>query len=227
MDTKTILDQLLQSGRGIAAQGQDIAEEKLGVPEQGAEREAMLSGMGKGALAAGALALLLGTKGGRRLGGTALKLGSLAAVGGVAYKAYQNWQSSQSGQTADPGLAIDQLAAPDAESRSQKLLRAMIAAAKADGHIDDKELASLREQIGKLGLGDSAVEFFREEVRKPLDARSIAADADSPETAAEIYLASRLLINTENAMERAYLDELVSELNLDPGLVQQLESTVV
>lgn len=226
MDAKSILDQLLQSGRGIAAQGQDMAEEKLGVPEQGTEREAMLSGMGKGALAAGALALLLGTKGGRRLGGTALKLGSLAAVGGVAYKAYQNWQSGQSGQTADPGPAIDQLAAPEAASRSEKLLRAMIAAAKADGHIDENEMSNLREQIGKLGLESSAVEFFREEVRKPLDARVVAADADSPEIAAEIYLASRLMIDTGNAMERAYLEELVHELKLDPDLVRQLETAV-
>jgi len=57
----------------------------------------MLRGLGKGAAAAGALALLVGTKGGRRVTGTALKLGSLAALGGVGYTAYRNWQEKQSG----------------------------------------------------------------------------------------------------------------------------------
>ena len=47
-------------------------------------------------LATGALAaVLLGTGAGRKLGGTALQLGGLAAVAGLAYKAYQNYQEGQ------------------------------------------------------------------------------------------------------------------------------------
>ncbi len=80
MDTKSLLDELLQSAKQMASQGQEVAETKLGVPEEGPDRDAMLKGMGKGAMAAGALALLLGTGAGRRLTGTALKLGSLAAI---------------------------------------------------------------------------------------------------------------------------------------------------
>ena len=47
-------------------------------------------------LAAGALAaILLGTGTGREVAGGALKLGGLAAVAGLAYKAYQNYQSGK------------------------------------------------------------------------------------------------------------------------------------
>ena len=45
-------------------------------------------------LAAGALvAVLLGTDTGRQVGGAALKLGGIAAIGGLAYKAYQNYKN--------------------------------------------------------------------------------------------------------------------------------------
>jgi len=45
-------------------------------------------------LAAGALAgLLLGTGTGRKITGSALKVGGLAAIAGLAYKAYQNYSS--------------------------------------------------------------------------------------------------------------------------------------
>ncbi len=48
-------------------------------------------------LAAGALvAVLLGTDTGRQVGGAALKLGGIAAIGGLAYKAYQNYKNGES-----------------------------------------------------------------------------------------------------------------------------------
>ena len=95
MDTKLFLDELLKTGKDLAGKGQAIAEEKLQIPTEGAERDAQMDGIKKGAMAAGVLALLLGTKGGRKLSGSALKLGSLAAIGGIGYKAYQNWVSEK------------------------------------------------------------------------------------------------------------------------------------
>ena len=54
-------------------------------------------------LAAGALvAVLLGTGAGRRSPARRLKLGGLAAIGGLAYKAYQNYQDGkQPAETPD------------------------------------------------------------------------------------------------------------------------------
>lgn len=224
MDARALLEEVLQSSRSMADKGRGLAEEKLGVPEQGGERDAMLSGLGKGALAGGALALLLGTGVGRGLTGTALKLGSVAAIGGIAWKAWQQWQTQQQDVSADPGVPVDQLEDTQAQGRSMTLLKAMVAAAKADGHIDYRERQAIDQAFAKLGLDADTQSFFKAELDKPLNAEDVAALADSRETAAEIYLASLIVINTQNEQERAYLDKLAQAMDLPAELVAQLEA---
>ena len=69
-------------------------------------------------LAAGALvAVLLGTGAGRKVTGSALKIGGLAAVAGLAYKAYQNYQKGN-----QPGAEAEkqpELLPPPSEHRFQ------------------------------------------------------------------------------------------------------------
>ena len=54
----------------------------------------------------------------------------------------------------------------------------------------------------------------------------VARAASTPEMAAEMYLASVLLVDEEHFMERAYLDELARQLKLDPTLKGELEAQV-
>ncbi len=223
MDVRALFDQLLQSGRELASKGQNLAEQKLNIPGEGPQREAALSGMGKGAAIAGVAALLLGTKAGRGLTGVALKLGSVAAVGGLAYKAFQDWQAKQGGApVTDPGPAANTLSGPQLDRRSLVLLKAMLAAAKADGHIDEKEQSAVDAYLQKLNLDPEALHFVKDEIGKPVSAREVAAGADSPAAAAEIYLTSLLAIDIDNDQERAYLDELARELKLSPELASEL-----
>ena len=226
MNAKAILDLFLESGQELFDKGKGIADDKLGVPKDPEGKESMLSGAGKGALAAGALAMLLGTGAGRKLTGATVKLGSLAAISGVAYKAYGKWQSQQSGAAIEPGEPVSKLSGNAMEKRAISLLKAMIASAKADGHIDDSERANIKDQIDKLALDSDAIVFLQDELKKPLDIKSVAAGADSPEAAAEIYLVSRMVIDLDNEQERAYLKELAEALSLAPELVAQLESDI-
>ncbi len=224
MDARTLLDQLLQSGRELADKGQNVAETKLDIPQAGPERQAALSGMGKGATLAGVLTLLLGTRAGRGLAGTALKLGSLAAVGRLAYDAYQGWQHKQAAHSGDAGKAIDELTGSQSEQRSRMLLKAMIAAAKADGHIDEAERSKIEAYLEKLELDSATQQFIQDEIAKPVDAREVASGANSAAAAAEIYLTSLLAIDVDSDQERAYLNELVHALKLAPELVAQLQA---
>jgi uncharacterized membrane protein YebE (DUF533 family) len=221
MDIQAITDLLLQSGQELAKKGQDLAAEKLQLPDSGPERDKALETLGKGAAAGGLLIALLGTGVGRKLTGTTLKLGSLAALGTVAYQAYQNWL----GKTEQPGTPVSQLSGPAAATRSLALLKATIAAAKADGHLDDTERARIEAQLGKLSLDPESLAVFKAELDKPLDVKDVAAGADSPAAAAEIYLISLAVIDEKSEQERAYLQSLASELKLSPELVTALESS--
>jgi len=228
MNAQEILDALLNSGKELAEKGKTLAEAKLNVPGDPEKREAMLSGAGKGALAAGALAVLLGTGTGRKLTGVTLKLGSLAAIGGVAYKAFENWKSQQSdSQIVSVEKTADQLTGEASENRSRAIIKAMIASAKADGHIDEKERNIISQHAEKLGLETSVATFIKNELSNPLDATEIAAGADSPEAAAEIYLVSMMTLNLDNDKEREYLAQLAQALDLAPGLISELEQQAV
>jgi len=232
MDTQSFLDELLKTGKDYANQGRKIAEEKLQIPKDEEKRDAALDGMKKGAIAAGVLALLLGTGAGRRVTGSALKIGSLAAIGGIGWKAYQNWMN-QKEQAAEEVkdmaenakiIPINDLDKDEANKRSRILLRAMIAAAKSDGHINQKELAAIGEQIVKLNLSSEVADLLKEEIEKPLDVKDIAALAENSAIAVEIYLVSAVVIDRENSMEKAYLAELAKAMKLPDELVAQLQA---
>ncbi len=223
MDIKTILDQMLQSGKDMAQKSQTVAEEKLGVPEDAAGRQTMMKEVGAGAAAAGVLALLLGTGAGRRLTGTAVKVGSLAALSGLAYKMYEQWQATQAGtaQAAEPA----QLNAPVAPKASMEvLLKAMIAAAKADGHVDATELDKIRSQLKEIDPEGKANDLIMQELVKPLDAKGIAALANGDmAVATEIYLISAAIIDQSSDAEKVYLNDLRVALQL-PENVSNLDS---
>ncbi|MNF04991.1 Inner membrane protein YebE [compost metagenome] len=68
--------------------------------------------------------------------------------------------------------------------------------------------------------------WLEAELNKPLDPADVARAATSPEMAAEMYIASVLMVDEEHFMERAYLDELARQLKLDPVLKSELEAQV-
>lgn len=212
MDMKNLLDQLLQSGKDIAQKGQVLAEQKLGIPAEGEKRDSMLSGMKTGAAAAGTLALLLGTQTGRRVTGAAVKVGSLAALGGLAYQMYRQWETSNA--ASDTSEAVT-----EAQTDPAILLKAMIAAAKADGHVDSAEMTAIRQKLSELALDGDVNDMILTELTKPLDAASIAALADgNVAIATEIYLVSAAVIDVANDAEQAYLADLRAALALPEGV---------
>ena len=218
MNTKGLLDQLFKQGSELLS-----ANSKTSTSGSSSGLGGLLSGKTGAALGGGALGLLLGSKKGRKMGGKILTYGGLAALGVVAYKAYSNYQQQQSAATRVEPQTIDRLPAPQAEQHSYAILRAIIGAAKADGHIDDRERELIDNEIARLTTDNSLQQWFDAELRKPLDPADIAKSATTAEMAAEMYLASVLVVDEESFMERSYLTELARQLKLEPALKAELE----
>ncbi len=178
---------------------------------------------GKGAVTGGALGLLLGkNKKTRKLA----TYGGLAAIGVMAYQAYRDYQQQNASGAYQEPRTVDRLPPPQAEAHSQAILRALIAAAKADGHIDDRERQLIEGEFQRLGQDAEVQRWFTAELQKPLDPAEVAQAADSPEVASEMYLASLLVADEQSFMERSYLDELARQLRLDAPLKSQLERQI-
>ena len=234
MSTRGLLDQLLKSGQQMlekktGAQGGASSTGKGGLGDLlggSGGLGGLLSGAGGGALAASALGLLLGNKSARKYGGQALTYGGLAALGVLAYKAYGNWQANQGSAPQTEPQTIDRVAAPQVEQHSQAILKALVAAAKADGHVDERERQLIDGELSKLDSDPVLQKWLQAELNKPLDPAEVASAASTPEMAAEMYIASLILVDEEHFMERAYLEELAKQLKLDPGLKAELEAQV-
>lgn len=175
----------------------------------------------KGAAAGGLMGALLGGK------GTA-KAAGVAVIGSLAWKAYQNWkaqQATEAGQAA-PALSVEEFAPQgSAEQLSEKLARAMVAAAKADGKVTSMERRRILDALNERGLGADAQRIVEEELDGPLDVAHVASMAASPEEAVQIYTASLLSVDPEEPEEQAYLAELAERLGLAPDLVAHLHQT--
>ena len=218
MSARQLLDQLLQSGQGLLSDAGSRVQNATGA------RVVLPDRPGRRRLGAGALGLLLGSKKARKIGGKVAMYGGMAALGALAYRAYGDWQRKQgAGAAATPPQTLDRLPAPQAEQHSSAVLTAMIGAAKADGHIGPEERGLLETELARLSSDASDRSWLEAELARPLDPAAVAQAAATPEMAAEMYLASLLVVDEESFMERAYLDELARQLKLPPDLKLQLE----
>ena len=225
MNTRGLLDQLLKSGQELLQKQPGASSQRSG-PSGNGGLGSLLSGAGGGLLAGGAMGLLLGNKKARKLGGKALSYGGLAALGVLAYKAYGSWQAQQGSAAQHEPQTLDRLPPAQAELHSQAILRALVSAAKADGHVDEREKALIEGEFLKLDNDQELQHWLHTELNKPLDPADVARAASTPEMAAEMYIASVMMVDEEHFMERAYLDELARQLRLDPALKNELENQV-
>jgi uncharacterized membrane protein YebE (DUF533 family) len=227
IDPKQLLEQVLGSARGADARnaGRDFME-RLDTT-RGSHAFA------GGAVAGVLLSLLMG--GGRRRRGGGGLLGA-AALGALALQAYQSYQRQQAGGFPRQAGSMPRLDAATAEALPHArpaadgsafelvLVRAMVGAAKADGHIDAAEQRRLFAEVERLGLDADAKAYVFELLTHDVDLDRIARAAATPEQGAELYLAARLAIDPDVPAENAYLDDLAARLKLPADLRATLDS---
>lgn len=201
-----------KKSKELAAKGEDFLVDKLGIEDTEVGRAALRKGAAVGA-GAGALALLLGSRSGRKLA----VMGGLAGLGTLAYKAYQK---NGGKMPKSMNEAVGLLKGPKADARAQALIAAMVAAAKADGEISNAELALIKAH------NSTDAEALKTALSAEPDAKAIAAMADSDQGAREIYAVSCRVASGLSPSERDYLDALAMALRLDPELAARIETDV-
>ena len=186
--------------------------------------------MAAGTAMGGAGGLVLGTQTGRSVAASVAKVGALALIGGLAYKAFQNYQGGKplvSGVTAPEAAPKGSGFEPAAVTNESATLyiKAMIAAAAADGRIDNAEHAKIIGSLTQAGLDDGAEEFLANELNNPASIDDLAEAVSTPEEAVQVYTAARIAIEPDSPAEGQFLASLAKALGIDAKLAAHIDAT--
>ncbi|EAR07665.1 tellurite resistance TerB family protein [Reinekea blandensis] len=189
-----------------------------------------LTGLAGGAAAGGVMALLVGNKKARKFAGKAATVGGAAVLGGMAYVALRNWQQNRSSANPPPSAAASLAAIPQTPTDGSEftrsfelvLIKTMISAANADGHIDEFEQSRIFAAFDELNLPEHARGVFTDLIRYPESPENLARGLADLNQKSEVYLMACFTIDVDTQDERAYLDRLGNALGLPEDLRQQL-----
>lgn len=200
---------------------------------------------GKSFLLPGALGglagLLVASKSSRKLlakyGTSALLVGGGAVAGSVLWNKYQQKlresapassatpASPPTAPTAAPSVAS---ASPSTglDARSERLILALVFAAKSDGHIDDHERANIEEQLRAANIDVQGRVLIDRALAQPLDPQRLAQGINSEQEALEVYYISCAVIDIDHFMERSYLNALGEALRLPAEVRTEIEQDI-
>lgn len=214
-----------QSGQQIADKAKNFMQRNPGLAEA-----ALMSVAG----------LLLGTRRGRGLAGGVAGLGGLAVVSGLAYKAFQNYQAGKPlldvtppGATGAAGATTPAAALPspagfDPASANDDdallFVRAMVAAATADGQVDENERRRITSALSQAGIDAETTRWLEREFAQPATVDELADPIQTPERAAQVYAAARVAIDPDTMQEREFLRQLAEALDINPQLRTHIDT---
>ena len=117
-----------------------------------------------------------------------------------------------------PPVADDPAGNPEAVI----LIQAMIAAANADGVIDQAERDNILKRLQAVDLSPEEHAFVVQELLSPADLETIVGNVNRPELARQVYTVSLMAIEVDTEKERQYMSTLASRLGLDESTVEQI-----
>jgi len=230
----------------------------------GLSKSGALSGF-MGGMAGGGLTSMVTSKKGRKIGGSALKVGALAAVGGLAWKAYQQYSAkSQEQQTQQQNLQqqafgnsyggdsehharqvpqnssakfdftpakigqqkFEEIVNDDNPNGQMLLMRAMIAAAHSDGHIDDTEQKKIFAQVDSMDLSVAEKATLFDELRAPLTLLELTRQVPNAQTGIEVYAASATAVDLNEHASQEYLQSLAQQLCIPSELSASIQQQI-
>jgi uncharacterized membrane protein YebE (DUF533 family) len=110
------------------------------------------------------------------------------------------------------------------DAQALLLIRAMIAAANADGQITPDERSRILQHLDKAGAGQEERRIVEQEIQSPRPLEDIIREVRDQDTAEQVYLASEIALKGGSATEQRYLDFLASRLNIPDQRRKELDS---
>ena len=121
-----------------------------------------------------------------------------------------------------PPVADDPAGNPEAVI----LIQAMIAAANADGVIDQAERDNILKRLQAVNLSPEEHAFVVQELLSPAELETIVGNVNHPELARQVYTVSLMAIEVDTEKERQYMSTLASRLGLDEPTVEQIQRSL-
>lgn len=170
----------------------------------------------------GLAGLLVANKSSRKLlskyGTGALLAGGGAIAGTVLWNKYKDRVRAAHQDEPQFGAQSSPL-----DVRTERLILALVFAAKSDGHIDAKERAAIEQQLREAGVEEQGRVFIEKAIEQPLDPQRLAEGVRNEEEALEVYFLSCAAIDIDHFMERSYLNALGDALKIPQDVREGIE----
>lgn len=151
-----------------------------------------------------------GAMGGGSLGGSVMGGGAAGGLG-------DRLAGVLRGGTPEPDLG---------DAKALLLIRAMIAAANADGRISPEEQRRILDSLDAAQADLEDRRIVEAELRSPRPMDDIVREVRDPDTAEQVYLASELAVRGGSEVDRQYLAYLAARLGLSDSRRRELDSMV-
>jgi uncharacterized membrane protein YebE (DUF533 family) len=139
----------------------------------------------------------------------------------------RNYFDPASAEPAEPApAAAEGEAARIDDNRALLLIRAMIAAANADGRITPEERQRIVAQVDEAGGDAEDHRVIEQELANPKPLDPLLAEVKDHDTAQQFYAASRAAMDGESATQTSYLDYLRNRLGLPPEETAEIDQAM-
>lgn len=173
----------------------------------------------------GLAGLLVANKSSRKLlakyGTGALLAGGGAIAGTVLWNKYKDRVRTEHSDEPHYGEHTSPL-----DLRTERLILALVFAAKSDGHIDDKERLAIEQQLREAGVEEKGRALVAQAIEQPLDPQRLAQSVKNEEEALELYFLSCAAIDIDHFMERSYLNALGDALKIPQDVREGIERDI-
>lgn len=173
----------------------------------------------------GLAGLLVANKSSRKLlakyGTGALLAGGGAIAGTVLWNKYKDKVRTAHQDEPQFGQQVTPM-----DLRTERLILALVFAAKSDGHIDDKERTAIEQQMREAGVEQQGRALVAQAIEQPLDPMRLAQSVKNEEEALELYFLSAAAIDIDHFMERSYLNALGDALKIPQDVREGIEQDI-